>query len=187
MHTMKPQKEDKARRALVRLVHNLGGSLSDETDDYRDKRDPVERLIASETSPMITHRDWLERHGVTFPAPGTIQPEHLGAELKRLIAALAFARVFLDRTDHLSDTQLYDRLHAEVLEGEEPDIARMGNECFHWSLSEENKLHSKVWLAYYADAEQRAEYAALFPKRAMPPKRSKPFHRDATLTKPFRD
>src|SRR5471032_989690 len=107
----RPPPRAKARRRLEleQIVRTLGGVLGP-TQDFADERDLVARLIAGETAPLITHRDWLKRHGLVFTAPDRLQPGDLASELQRLIHALAFARVFLNFTDHLSDSALYVRL-----------------------------------------------------------------------------
>src|SRR4051812_31006094 len=111
---MNQTKVSTLRRTLEKIARALGGKLGD-TEDFVDSREEIDRLIASETAPVITHGAWLARHGIVFPKPGTLPPERVPAELKRLLSALAFARVFITGTDHLSDIQLYDRLYAEVL------------------------------------------------------------------------
>ena len=162
----------------------LGGVLGP-TRDFDDDRDPIQLLIAAETAPLITHGAWLRRHGLTFIAPDALRPRELPGELRRLILALAFARVFLSCTDHLGDTALYSWLCAEVLNAEEPDVPRSENEAFHWDLSLAGADNNDIWLSYYASEEERAEWAEEFTEDPLPPMLPRPFHRDDHLPQPY--
>jgi len=180
-----PQTERTARRSrLERTVRALGGVFAP-TKDFDDERELVDRLIASETAPLTTHRAWLQRHGLAFAAPDTLSPAELPAELRRLILALAFARVFLSYTDHLSDSALYGRLWEDVLEADEPDLPRIEDEAFHWDLSQGGTGDPAVWLTYYASVDDRDNWAAEFPDEPLPVQQPCPFDRDKDLPQPY--
>lgn len=168
---------------LEAVVRALGGVLGP-TRDFDDDRDFVARLVAADAAPLITHGAWLRRHGLLFTAPDALRPQDLAGELRRLIHALAFARVFLSYTDHLSDTALYAWLCTEVLNAEEPDVPRSADEAFHWDLSLAGADNNDIWLSYYASEEERAEWAEEFTDDPLPPMLPKPFHRDENLPQP---
>ncbi len=173
----------KRRSKLEATVRALGGVLGP-TRDFDDDRDHIQLLIAAETAPLVTHGAWLRRHGLAFTAPNALLTKDLAGELRRLIQALAFARVFLSYTDHLSDAALYAWLWTEVLNAEEPDVPRSENEAFHWDLSLAGADNNDIWLTYYASAEERAEWAEEFTEDPVPPMLPRPFHRDDQLPQP---
>jgi hypothetical protein len=173
----------KRRSQLEETVRALGGVLGP-TRDFDDHGDPIQLLIAAETAPLITHGAWLRRHGLAFMAPDALRAQELAGELRRLIQALAFARVFLSCTDHLSDAALYAWLWAELLNTEEPDVPRSENEAFHWDLSLAGADNNDIWLTYYASEEERAEWADEFTEDPLPPMLPRPFHRDDDLPQP---
>ncbi|HUG11165.1 MAG TPA: hypothetical protein VMM36_09135 [Opitutaceae bacterium] len=145
----------------------------------------LERVIAWETAPRITHRAWLERHGWSFPAPEAVGGRRLNRELWRLIDALAVARVFLYHTNHLSDAELYARLWRETLEGECPDFARTRDDACHWDFADAGAGDQEIWLAHYAREKERREWKRDFPDMALPPRQRLPHRRDHRL--PVRD
>lgn len=141
----------------------------------------LERALAWERGPQHSHRHWLERQGMFFAAPGTLQGEALATELGRLIDALVLARVFFEHTDHLSDAELYRRLWEEVLEETCPDAARTPDDMCHWDFAAAGTSGEQDWLIYYADEDERAEWAEAFPDEVLPPHRDPPYRRDERL------
>ena len=179
-----PQTAAARRRAeLEEAVRTLGGVLAP-TTDFTEEQDHIQRLIAAESAPPVTLRAWLMRHGLEFAAPGALPPEKLPGELQRLIQALAFARVFLSCTDHLSDSALYFRLWKDVLDADEPDVPRSEDDACHWDLSQSGARDNDIWLMYYASEDDREEWAENFPEASMPPRRPPPFGRDDQLPQP---
>jgi|SRR5882724_5256 len=172
----------KRRARLEKIVRALGGVLGP-TKDFGGGQDLLQRLTAAETAPRITHGTWLKRHGLAFTAPDALRPRHLATGLRRLIAALAFARVFLEFTDHLSDAALYARLWNEVLNADEPDVPRSKDEAFHWDMSQAGSANNDIWLSYYASEDERRDWAEEFTEDPLPPMLPRPFHRDKHLPK----
>jgi hypothetical protein len=143
----------------------------------------LEQVLAAETAPHITHREWLRRRGWQFPAPERLRGPQATVELWRLIQALATARVFIERTDHLDDAGLYSRLWHEVLDADEPDIPRTEADAWHWDFAEAGSDNETEWLTYYASDDERAEWAEIFPEVSLPEHRPLPYERDRLLPK----
>jgi hypothetical protein len=179
-----PRRTGPPQPALERTVRALGGVLGP-TRDFSAPGSAVDRLLAAETAPFITNRTWLARHGLIFAPPKTLSPAELPNELRRLIDALAFARVFLSSTNHLNDEALYLRLYDKVLEADEPDVPRYEDQAFHWDLCEAWSDHHTAWLSYYASEEDREEHLESFPERPLPPSLPCPCDRDCTLPQPY--
>lgn len=187
-----PAAEAERRRQLEQRVRELGGIVGPAGAPGESAEDDalvnrfLERALAWETAPQISHRTWLERNGWTFAPPGTLRGEALAAELWRLIQALAVARVFLEHTDHLTDEELYWRLWNDVLEERSPDLPRLPEEASHWDLAAAGTVGEEDWLTYYADEDERAEWAEGLPPSELPAHRDPPNRRDWRLPVPER-
>jgi hypothetical protein len=177
------------RARLEEKISELDGIVISNASDNENAPEFVntflERVIAWETAPKITHRAWLERHGWSFPAPEAVRGRRLKRELWRLIGALAVARVFLYHTNHLSDTEFYVRLWRETLEGECPDFARTRDDACHWDFADAGSGDEEVWLTHYATEQEKLEWKRDFPEVVLPPHQRLPHRRDHRL--PVRD
>jgi hypothetical protein len=143
----------------------------------------LERVLAAETAPHITHREWLRRRGWQFPAPERLRGPQATVELWRLIQALAAASVFIEHTDHLDDAGLYSRLWHDMLDVDEPDIPRTEADAWHWDFAEAGSDNETEWLTYYAADDEREEWAEMFPEASLPERRPLPYERDRLLPK----
>src|SRR4051812_45527246 len=113
-----PRADHRAR--LIERIRSMGGYVPDPPSEDASELEIafLERVVAWETSPVATHREWLARHGWEFSPPEEVAEADLPAELWRLIAGLSVARVFLGQTDHLTDAELYHYLWHQVLAGD---------------------------------------------------------------------
>ncbi len=68
------------------------------------------RIIAFETAATSTDFDLLSADGVPLPPPDDVSDREAGVVLWRVIFGLAKRRTFLERTNHLSDRELYSVL-----------------------------------------------------------------------------
>jgi hypothetical protein len=157
--------------------------LQDEVSDL--ELDFLKRVIAWETSPVFTHREWLARHGLVFPPPEDLDRPALERELWRLIEALAVARVFLSHTNHLSDGELYAKLWREVLDADAPDFARTADDGCHWDFADAGGSGEQIWLIYHASEEERRDWKDSFPDVVLPSRQRPLYLRDDRL--PIRD
>jgi hypothetical protein len=174
------------RRQLETRIRELGGVVGSVPgpEPHTEMINAfLERVLAAETAPHITHREWLKRRGRQFPAPETLHGPHVTVELWRLVQALATARVFIERTDHLDDAGLYARLWHEVLDADEPDIPRTEADAWHWNFSEAGSDDETEWLTYYASDDEREEWQEMFPELTLPEHRRLPYERDHLLPK----
>jgi hypothetical protein len=126
----------------------------------------------------------LESGGVQMPDAAALDNVQLKAKLWEVINAMALLGHYLERTDHLSDRQLYKLLWSELLR-EPTSICSDPNAACHIDIlggcSEEDLLTK---LKHYADEDERMNWADDFPDEAMPPHEPLPFDRDRLLPQP---
>ena len=140
------------------------------------------QIVAFESAVEEQPFDVLIRSGLTLPPPGELDDAQITVKLWEVISGLAFLRVFLLFTDHLSDRELYARLWSDILrvptalEPEDHDGA------WHIDLtgtgSEEDVA---IYLKYYADDDERRRWKEESPDLSMPDVESRPFDRDRYL------
>src|SRR5262245_15522194 len=70
----------------------------------------LQSVIDYESAALGTRFDQLTKAGTTLPEPTSLDDAALHAKLWEVIRTLAGWSVFLTRTDHLSDRQLYEHL-----------------------------------------------------------------------------
>jgi hypothetical protein len=141
----------------------------------------LQHVMAWETGPFSTHREWLARRGLVFDPPEKIPLDRAEAELWRLIKALAGARVFLYHTNHLSNGELYRSLWHKVLAGDAPDMARTPDDACHWDLACPGTEGEQAWLRFYATGSERREWKQDFPEVELPPHERAQHRRDHQL------
>ena len=152
------------------------------------KFDPAEmsewerHMRAVDDGPFTTDFDKLIQRGVQLPEPAALDDEALTAKLWEVINALAMLRTFLERTDHLSDRELYEFLWTSGLREETPIEPLDATEAFHLDVlggcsDEDLRLNLK----YYADEEHRRQWAHDWPDDPLPEHEEPPFDRDRFL------
>ena len=141
-----------------------------------------EYVVAYEEAERITSFDLLVQGGVALPAPEELDDMQLNAKLWEVIRGLALLRTFLYNTNHLSDRELYEELWHEELRVENPDMPIDENSACHIDLvgsgSEED---SELYLRYYADEEDRNQWAKDWPNDIIPVHETPPYDRDRYL------
>ena len=144
----------------------------------------LRQVLAFETAERFRPLDTLVREGLNFPPPEALADSVLSSKLWELIHALASRHVFLERTNHLSERELYSWLYNDALRQEFEGFGILGGD---WHLdvlggcSEEDLV---LGMRFYASRKERADWAAKFPDFPMPPKEQPPFKRDHRLPKP---
>jgi hypothetical protein len=129
--------------------------------------------------------DTLVKMGIELPSPEELTDAQVSAKLWEVIEALAFLGVYLEHTNHLSDRELYTQLwHEELREAalflpDDPDSA--WHIDFVGSGSEED---STLYLTYYADEEERRDWAESWWDGPLPNSRQPPYDRDRDLPQP---
>jgi hypothetical protein len=144
----------------------------------------LEHVLALETRGFLRPFEVLLREGVNLPPPEELDDASLARTLQGLIDELARRRLFLERTNHLSDRELYSWLWKDALREELMGFGLPFGNCHLDVLggcSEEDLILS---MRYYADEEERARWAMEFPNVSMPAREKPPFDRDRHLPQP---
>jgi hypothetical protein len=146
----------------------------------------VERFWQSvldyETAPVVTDCELLTRDGLDLPAPEAMEDDNLTATLWQVIRLLAHQRTFLERTNHLSDRELYVRLWHKWLRDEHPDLPVDASNAWHIDLLG-GRTEEDVYLEhqFYSTDQERRDWLESFPDYAMPAHVDPPFDRDQYL------
>jgi hypothetical protein len=144
----------------------------------------LEHVLAFESQTGVRPFDALTRAGLDLPPAERLDDPALTAKLWELIHALAGQRVFLDRTDHLSDRELYAWLRDDALREEYTGFG-LASGWWHVDVlggcSEEDLI---LAMRYYASDKELARWAAEFPDFPMPPRKKPPYDRDRRLPQP---
>ena len=171
-----------------RVEELAGGEMT--TYEAEDAPLPIleafwESVLEYEQAPVSSDFSRLEEAGVYLPAPEEMSDEELTAKLWEMIEQMARRRTFVERTDHLSDRELYSNLWSESLREMHPcmpsDKSGAWNIDILGACSEED-LH--LSLKHYDTEEQRQHWKARYPEDIIPPHEDPPYDRDRLLPKP---
>lgn len=165
-----------------------GGEVStweDEDLDADVAEEFWQQVVDFEKAPWTTLFAELEGARVELPEPDELADEDLDEILQGLIQALATKRVFLERTNHLSDRELYTHLFKEALREETKMLPNDPNSAYHLDMigggSDEDNT---IYLKYYADDAERDHWASEFPDEELPDHEDPPYDRDQRLPRP---
>jgi hypothetical protein len=152
--------------------------------DWASYKEYERKMILFEEGPTTTHFEQLSGAGIQLPEPDSIAEADLKTKLWEVIAGLAKLRVFLDRTNHLNDRELYDKLWRDVLRKETPAIDEIGFNT-HVDLAPiGDDEETAAYLKYYADEDDRARWSKEFPGDQMLRHEDPPLNRDDLLPGP---
>ena len=140
----------------------------------------LQRVIAFETAPMITDFAQLTADGVELPDPETVPDTKIAAVLWRVIVALSKHHVFLERTNHLSDRELYSVLWHNVLREEHAVLPEGDTGVWHVDIPGDDEQATN-YLTFYASGRERLRWREGFPDVQVPPHRDPAYDRDAAL------
>jgi hypothetical protein len=157
----------------------LAGAWAD--DEYRGF---VRKMGLIENGPTTTNFAQLIAHGIQLPEPDSISDADISAKLWEVIAGLSRLRVYLDRTDHLNDRELYATLWRDVLRTDVPAVDEIGFNNHVGLLSTGSEEQTAVYLRYYADEGERRDWMKDFPDWDLPPHEATPYDRDRLLPRP---
>ena len=140
---------------------------------------------AVDDGPFTTDLEKLIQSGMQLPEPAALEDEALTTKLWEVINALAMLRVFLERTDHLSDRGLYEFLWNRGLRQETPIEPLDPSESVHLDVlggcsNEDLYLNLK----YYANEDERCDWAKDWREDPMPAHEDLPYDRDRHLPQP---
>lgn len=175
--------QEKRIAKLREELEKLGGSTMSIEEMPADLEEEFLRhVLEFETAHPISLFRLLENSGLEIPPPEHLPSDELTPKLRQLVERMASMGAYLLHTDHLSDSELYaflyhDGLREEaVLFPENPSYAYMID--LTGSGSDED---NQVYLKYYADEEQRRQWAFDWPEDLMPEHENPPFDRDRHL------
>ena len=144
----------------------------------------LEHVLEFESQVSVRPLDALISDGFDAQPPEKLDDAALTVKLWELIRALADRHLFLERTDHLSDRELYTWLRDDALREEYEGFGVMMGD---WHLdvlggcSEEDLI---LDMRFYASDEERERWAEEFPDFPMPPRKKPPYDRDRLLPQP---
>jgi hypothetical protein len=129
--------------------------------------------------------DVLVRSGLTLPPPVELDDAQITVTLWQVIRGLAFLRMFLEFTDHVSDRELYGRLWNDILRVPTALEPEDENGAWHVDLTGSGSDEDvEAYLKYYADDDERRRWAQDWPDHPMPEPGQLPFDRDRHLPQP---
>ena len=141
-------------------------------------------VVDYETAPLTCHFDRLQEAGVELSAAHTMTDKMLTKRLWEVIHQLGQMNVFLYRTDHLSDRELYTHLWEESLREAIPDLP-FDESAAHTidMLGACSEQDIQLSLRHYAGEEERRLWHERFPEDVIPPHEDPPYDRDRFLPK----
>lgn len=185
-----PDLDDIDRRIRINeLEHELldrGMQLSDASDECPPEvhEQFLSNVLAYESAPISCPFDALVKAGVELPDPADLDDAALHDKLWEVIRALAARSIYLYRTDHLSDRELYADLWNDLLREPGPEMPPGSGWINHLDIlggcSEED---IQIGLRYYEDEEERQRWAKEWPNDVIPPHEDPPYDRDRLLPK----
>jgi len=177
-----PNQEQRIAK-LREEIRKLGGSAMSLEDLPADVEEEFLRhVLEYETAEPISLFRMLENSGLELPSPESLAHVDVTTKLTETIERMASLGAYLLHTNHLSDLALYEYLYNDglreeaVLFPENPGYAYMID--LTGSGSEED---NHVYLKYYADEQQRQQWALDWPDDTMPGHEDPPFDRDRHL------
>jgi hypothetical protein len=180
------------------LQERLGGSplydsLPPEFDSADFEETLLRQMLEYQTSEPIAPFTLLQNAGVTISAPEQLDDTALPPKLKELIHQLASLGIYLQRTNHLSDRELYDSLYNDVLRNEarlfpeNPNyvsIINLAGADLGTLIEGDADVDVRFYLTYYATKKERKEFARVFPQLTLPSRKNTPYDRDRFSPKP---
>jgi len=139
-------------------------------------------VVAFEKAPRWCDFLRLEEMGVALPSPDDIADADLAGKLRDIFEALANVNTFFISTDHLSDRELYVLLWEDTLR--EITVVmptEAGFNCTYDLVGSGSEDDMSIWLKYYANEEDRQQWAETYPDDIIPPHENPPYDRDRHL------
>ena len=174
-------------------VVNVGDLLREHEEDDGEawkradgEADKFEVFDPFEDAEWMPARAILIREGLTPRRVTEVTSAELRGRLWELIYALAGRRIFLRCTDHLSDLALYEWLDI-FLDEDCADCPPEAETNYRVDVSGHGSGRDEslqAWLRFYANEEEREEWARDFPDETMPPHEQPAHDRDRFLPEP---
>jgi len=142
------------------------------------------RVCEFEKAAWNTNFNRLVQRVVEMIPPAELDETNLHAKLHDMLCALAEVRCFLEKTDHLSDRELYTWLWSEALREETPDLTQLGGAWHISPIGGCDEHDMAIFLKYYANEKERRQWQEEFPSDALPSRCPLPYNRDGNLPRP---
>ena len=137
-----------------------------------------------EDGPTTTNFQQLVDRGIELPAPDDLAIADVTTKLWEVINGLAQLRVYLDCTNHLTDTELYSKLWHDTLRSEVPAIDEIGFNTHVDLCTVGDDSETALFLKFFADDEFRKQVAEDYPGKPLPAHEDPPHQRDQLLPGP---
>ena len=182
------QRIETLRRELEKLHGDipLFDDLPEEFDTADFEESVLRQMLEYETSEPIAPLTLLQNAGVSISDPEQLDDTALTASLHDLLQHLASVGIYLERTNHLSDRELYEHLYAHALRNE----ARLFPENPYYTyiidvagldlnnvIESGGKADVRYYLTYYATKKERQQFARVFPELSIPSRKKPPYNR----------
>lgn len=171
-------------RQELEQVAGLAISADGEMPDYVEEAF-LEYLLLVEKAPRTSYAKILIKDGVFLPSPDSLKTrERLHSKLWQVIRGLGRRGVYLCNTDHVSDRELYSLLWYRYLNDSTVDVSRQPGISLRLDLLGSGSLEDvQTYLRYYADEEERQEWAQQLGDGQIPERGKAPYNRDRFLPK----
>ena len=193
-----PDQEQRIETLKRELQNRLGGtplydSLPPDFDTADFEESLLRQMLEYETSEPITPFTLLQNAGVTITPPEQLDDTALTANLDELIHKLASVGIYLQRTNHLSNRELYDFLYNDELRKEArlfPEnhnyiyIINLAGGTLYTLMERDENVDVRFYLTYYATNKERKQFARVFPQLTLPSRKNTPYDRDRFSPKP---
>ncbi len=138
-----------------------------------------------EMAPITTNAAQLAEIGYQPEPSHDVGDAELPSALRSLVRHLALIGVYIMRTEHLTDRELYVQLTTGILHEPIRDLPP-SPDVVEWIDLSLGTYHDgdDVYLSVYATDEERRELAEEDPDGDLPPRRPRIASRDATLPRP---
>jgi hypothetical protein len=187
--SIKSKEQERHIQEMKEQLFKKGGSSMDlfmEDSLALDMKEKIlERILSMEEEEERQLFDYLEEDGVSLPRPETLNDAQVQDKLWEVIQAMAGLNQYLYHTDHLSNRQLYEALWNDILREEAfinpEDDSSVGYIDILGGCSEED---SQNRLKYYAEEDEREDWAEQYPEDSIPDHEDPPYDRDRHLPGP---
>lgn len=193
--------EPDQEQRIAKLRHEVeklrGTSLYDSLPPEFDNADFEETLLRQmleyETREPIAPFTLLQNAGFIISAPEQLDDTALTTKLQELIHQLASVGIYLQRTNHLSDRELYEFLYNDELRNEARLFPENPNYAYIINLAGLDLDHLietggsvdvRPYLTYYASKQERQQFARVFPELSLPSRKNAPYDRDRFCPEP---
>jgi len=175
--------QEKRIAKLREELEKLGGSCGTIEDMPADVEEEFLRhVLEYETAQPITLYCLLENAGLDIPPAADLDDVSLRTKLQEIIEQMSSLGAYLLHTNHLSDRELYVHLYEDSLREEAVLFPENSSYAYMIDLTGSGSDEdNRIYLEYYANEEQRKQWANDWPDDPMPHHNEAAFDRDRHL------